>query len=106
MLLQIDKAIPRIFAAPTCRKCGGQCCESYPGSASPVQFGAPDRRKLIVNLVDAFLSGKWQVDWWDGENRGYFVRAAIQGEKRIKSPTWGGACTFLGPRGCVLRAAN
>lgn len=105
-LLQIDKAVSRVFAPPTCRKCGGKCCQAYPGSASPIQFGAPDRERLKTNLVRALRSGNWQVDWYECEERGYFLRPAIVGDHRIKSPSWGGRCTFLTERGCKLTARN
>ena len=91
-----------------CAKCGGKCCKIAPGAAFPKDFGLPgDPTKLKL----AFESGKWAIDWWEGDARKgknelgetYFVRPAIKGkEGNLRDPAWGGECTFLTEVGCSL----
>ena len=88
-----------------CKKCGGECCQSLPGSCSPDDFDG-SRKKII----DAIKSGKYAIDWWEGfdengGNTGYFVRPATKGNKgKIYDASWGGQCTFLSSNGCDLNA--
>lgn len=92
--------------AKLCAECGGKCCKRMPGSAHPDDFGQP----LKENLIAAFRSGNWAVDWWEGDPRpgmyelprGLFVRPAIKGVYRLMDPSWGGECTFLTNTGCSL----
>lgn len=96
-----------------CGPCGGACCKQMPGAAMPEDFGAPDRRRMEQMLTDRLASGRWAIDWWEGDprpgkndlDRGYFVRPATAARRgRIFDPSWGGACTFHGPSGCEIFA--
>jgi Fe-S-cluster containining protein len=94
------------FAKPDlCTPCGGKCCKRLPGSAYPDDF--PTREAL----AHALQSGRWAVDWWEGDaregkyelGRTYYIRPAIKGFEGQKfHPSWGGECTFLTPDGCAL----
>ena len=108
-----------------CSRCGGQCCKAMPGSAWPVDFGLRGRgRKDTSRLVAALKSGRWAIDWYEGDPRqerlaanlqaiarmekAYFVRPATKGKEgwlsgRLYDPSWGGECTFLTGTGCSLR---
>lgn len=89
-----------------CAKCNGDCCKQHPGSTSPKDFGEP----LLDNLIKAFKTGKWAIDWWEGDprntdilSRACFVRPAIKGHKELYHPTWGGECVFFAENvGCEL----
>lgn len=90
----------------TCSACGGRCCKTMPGCAYPEDFG-----QALEKLDSALASGRWAIDWWEGDPRpgkdemskAYFVRPAVKGhEGRIYHGAWGGECTFLGPYGCEL----
>jgi len=86
-----------------CKQCGGKCCKSYPGPATPDDFGAPDRQRMYDELYNALKSGKWTVDWIDQEQELYFVRPAIKGfESSTFDHRYIGECTFLTPTGCEL----
>jgi Fe-S-cluster containining protein len=95
-----------------CAKCGGMCCKEMPGVTSPEQWGIPLDEERVRK---ALRSGKWAVDWWEGDPRGlgyedsgavsigYFIRPAVVGGGRgIFDPTWGGRCVFLRENGCEL----
>lgn len=89
-----------------CKECGGCCCQRLPGATLPEDFQEP----LLESLVTAFSTGKWAVDWWEGDPTGknkismaYFIRPATKGnEGKIKDPSWGGECVFLTENGCIL----
>lgn len=58
------------FQAPEiCAACGGACCRRAPGIAHPEDFGAPDRADLRRRVEAALASGRWAVDWWEGDPR-------------------------------------
>lgn len=88
-----------------CSKCGGACCQALPGINSPQDFNCSEKE-----ILEALKSGKYALDYWDGEfeNTGiydaYFIRPAIQGkEGQLIDPSWGGFCTFWTPEdGCEL----
>jgi len=89
-----------------CKRCGGICCKKMPGACLPDDFGEP----LLENLTQAFRSGFYAVDWWEGDPTGkdmfaygYFVRPKVKGENKIYSPSWGGECIFLKTTGCELK---
>jgi len=102
--------------APTiCGPCGGGCCKAYPGITSPTDFGAPNREVMLHRLTEAFRSGKWAIDWWEGDPRpegervggylskAYFVRPHVRGEEGwLRDATYGGRCTFHTDSGCTL----
>jgi len=86
-----------------CKQCGGKCCKSYPGPATPEDFGAPNKQRMYDELYNALKSGKWTVDWIDQEQELYFVRPAIKGfESSTFDHRYIGECTFLTPTGCEL----
>jgi hypothetical protein len=105
-----------------CAPCGGRCCKTLPGAASPEDFGAPDKSAMLARLTAAFAAGRWAVDWWEGEPSGdvrlrhdvYFPRPiAKDHDAGLLVPyypedmgsTWSPRmfeCTFLGPTGCEL----
>ena len=95
-----------------CGPCGGQCCLKVPGANWPQDFGLPRIKKQLREALD---SGRYAIDWWEGDPRhdyhdddemgcAYFVRPAVKGmEGVLRDPTWGGPCTFLEEGvGCVL----
>ena len=92
-----------------CAVCGGKCCKVMPGSASPEDFGEP----LLERLTDAFKTGKWAVDWWEGDPtgadevaQGFYVRPRVKDVDAIYDPSWGGECIFLNKDGCELPPDN
>lgn len=99
-----------------CRECGGACCRRIPGIAHPEDFGAPNVTALRRRVEAALASGRWAVDWWEGDprahsttrnrrrlDRAYFLRPACAGDEGLlMDPSWGGTCTFLGDNGCSL----
>lgn len=91
--------------ATTCEECGGRCCKNLPGCAFPDDFPTKE------SLQQALESGRWAIDWWEGDPREgqdilrevKYVRPAIQGhEGQRYHPAWGGPCTFLTDTGCEL----
>ncbi|MCX7654104.1 MAG: YkgJ family cysteine cluster protein [Fervidobacterium sp.] len=90
-----------------CKVCGGKCCKTFPGPATPEDFGAPDLEKLRKNLLNSLISGRWTVDWINQENNLYFVRPAVKGfENVVFDHTYNGICTFLTESGCELSFEN
>jgi Fe-S-cluster containining protein len=93
--------------ADLCAPCGGGCCKSMPGSATPEDFGAPDRAVMVTRIRSALASGTWSVDWWEGEcgnfeSPNYLRPATVKGRGRIYDASWGGACVFHGDDGCKI----
>lgn len=92
-----------------CGPCGGACCKSMPGSAMPEDFGAPNRDVMRERISAALASGRWAIDWYEGDptdgdaDSADYMRPATKGkEGRKRDGSWGGACTFHGPMGCAL----
>ena len=92
-----------------CKECGGKCCKRMPGIAFPVDFKKP----LSKSLLKAFRSGKWAIDWYEGDPTNddklcqvYFVRPKIKGTKELFDPAWSGECIFLTEDGCVLEPSE
>ena len=99
-----------------CAVCEKPCCEHMPGVCIPADFGTPNLPKLF----DALESGKYAIDWWEGNpmpmaeqddesrlreahKQGYFVRPATKKEVgNVFDPSWGGECVFLTEKGCEL----
>lgn len=102
------------FISPqVCAECGGMCCKSLPGITSPEDWGAPDKDQMQTRLTEALGSGRYSIDWWDGDPRkgkhririskGYFVRPATKRNSGgIYDPSWVGECVFLADDGCTL----
>lgn len=105
-----------------CGPCGGKCCQNAPGIASPEEFGAPDEAVMRQEIGDRLCTGRWALDWWEGDPRpeperardedgntespsppAYYLRPAVRGhEGALYHPSWGGVCTFHGPTGCEI----
>lgn len=92
-----------------CSLCKGKCCKELPGCCFPEDFGEPLEEKAKIALA----SGKYAIDWWEGDPRenqeelsaAMFIRPAIKGKEGILAdPSWGGECTFLTKMGCSLPA--
>lgn len=89
-----------------CKECGGACCKFMPGECFPEDFGEP----LLENLIEAFESGNWAIDWWEGDprknedklDRAYYIRPRIKGINKLFDPSWGGECIFLNKKVCIL----
>jgi len=77
-----------------------------PGVCLPSDFKKPLRR----SLSEALRSGKYSIDWWEGDPRKhggglskiYFVRPATKNSRELFDLTWGGECVLLTPSGCSL----
>lgn len=93
-------------SAEACRKCNGVCCKALPGMAVPEDFGGD----LLESLTKAFKTGKWAIDWWEGDlpveyngDRGYHVRPKVKNVDNLFDPSCGGVCTFFtSGAGCSL----
>ena len=106
--------------AKTCGACGGKCCKGMPGILAPEDVGAPDRDVMRARLVEMLSSGRYAIDWWEGDPRRKaergdddylgsvdYVRPAVKGyEGQLEHPSWGGECTFLRPDGCSMSFAE
>lgn len=100
-----------VFDKDICKACGGQCCKNCSCVAHPSDFGATTE-EVLKNLEDAFESGMWIIDYWDGgcpglpeDSWGYFVRPRNVGDHPdgIKVGSWGGQCLFFTEeKGCLL----
>lgn len=93
-----------------CSACGGKCCKSYAGASFPDEWQAPNRIAMKSLLKYALSTGKWAVDFWDGDptengdrDKSYFIRPAhTNALGRIVDASWGGTCVFLTRQGCSL----
>jgi Fe-S-cluster containining protein len=92
-----------------CKKCGGKCCSLCPGANFPEDFGLPENKEFLIELLK---SGNYCIDWWEGSpvdgkemDRAYFVRPNYKGYKELYHPDWGGKpCTFWNiNNGCELK---
>jgi hypothetical protein len=92
-----------------CSECGGECCKKMPGSCYPEDFGLPGD---FSSLDVALNSGKYAIDWWEGDARGdmeelsktHYIRPATKDKIGVLyDPSWGGECVFLAKDGCVLK---
>jgi Fe-S-cluster containining protein len=107
-------------SAAICGPCGGKCCKGMPGIFSPEDLGAPNRAAMRERITGMLRTGSYAIDWWDGDPRPgkdyddadylssvEFVRPAVKGHEGVlRHPSWGGACTFLGPTGCAHTFEN
>jgi len=92
-----------------CKECQGECCKTLPGISHPNEFGKTEA-EIFENLVKAFSTDNWAVDWYDNFGpedveygiEGYFVRPKIKGIDNIYDPSWGGECIFLEEKGCIF----
>ncbi len=106
-------SLPVYTDAAMCRRCGGLCCMRAPGISFPEDWsdgaGGVDWRALEV----AIASGRWVIDWWEGDPRpdgdgtiaeAYFVRPSIAHAYFLPygPPPIAGVCIFHDEeRGCT-----
>lgn len=104
------------YVSPLCAPCGGECCKGMPGSTHPDQWGATDDERVAA-IAKALASGRWAIDWWEGDPREgidedealgsvRYIRPAMGSPHRfpVEHPAWGreAPCTFLRSTGCAL----
>lgn len=91
-----------------CQECKGRCCKNIPGIVSPKDLKLP-KTYLLKKYI---ISGKYTIDYWIGDPRTnkneleqvYFIRPSVKGkEGEIPNASWGGECTFLTVKGCILK---
>jgi hypothetical protein len=116
--------LPVIQTGPeACAKCKGACCKHIPGETVPRQWmlsQEPGSQGYLAidwdKVEEAFLSGKWVIDWWEGDprNDSYedgsittapYIRPRHSGSRvglidTLIFPT--GSCAFLTESGCSL----
>lgn len=105
-----------------CAKCGGRCCKNKPGATLPEDFGAPNQKEMQCRIKVALKTGRWTIDWWEGDPRypnislakqwdnpkkylhtaRYIRPAEKEKEGRLTDASWGGECTFLTDKGCEI----
>ena len=96
-----DILIPReanFLNSRACSKCTDPCCKRLPGITLPRDWGDD----MEEQLIKAFQSGKYAIDWYEDEPPLYFVRPAIKTAEGLYDPSWGGECIFLTTTGCEL----
>ena len=82
-----------------CSICKGFCCKRSPAIVYPEDI----KGELKTGLKAILETGKYCIDWWEGDPEIYFIRPATKGnEGKLLDPTWGGECTFLTEEGCSL----
>lgn len=97
-----------------CGACGGKCCTTISGTAHPNDFGAPDKDLMLFRLTAAFASGKWSIDWFNGDPHGldyepttqrtFFIRPGLVGVTTLRDAAHTGICKFWRPtRGCTMK---
>ncbi|MDN5324643.1 MAG: hypothetical protein PWP02_353 [Thermosipho sp. (in: thermotogales)] len=102
MKLKLKRCSNLFINESICKKCGGKCCKYYPGTTLPKDFGT-SKKEIFDNLVIAFKSQRWAIDWIDKNKNLYFVRPAIKGkEGSTFDHSLNGECTFLSENGCLL----
>jgi Fe-S-cluster containining protein len=85
-----------------CKTCGGKCCKTFSGPATPRDFGQ-SKEEIRKNLYKALKSSRWTIDWISQENELYFVRPTVKGfEGSVFDHRYSGECTFLTETGCEL----
>jgi Fe-S-cluster containining protein len=98
-----------------CIICAGKCCKQCPGAAFPEDFKLSKPSDNHNFLVNSLKSGKWCIDWWEGDPRkghdefiiSYFIRPVMKGhENELTHAGWGGECIFLSDKGCTLPAGK
>jgi len=89
-----------------CRKCGGQCCKHGAGGWFP-----GDLPPITEELLNDMLDNGYQFDWWEGnptkeekhnDKTAYYLRPQHTNSiGKVRNPSWGGQCVFLGDSGCT-----
>lgn len=98
-------------AAAICGPCGGRCCQTMPGATFPADWGSTPE-EMTTRLREELTSGRFQVDWWEGDPRpdttptmeqALYVRPTVAGlDGKVYAASWGGVCSLLGVKGCAL----
>lgn len=85
-----------------CSACQGKCCKRAAGIYHPEQV--IEELKILEKTGN--LPQTMQIDAWDSSNElphTMFIRPAhINSKGRLIDYSWGGQCTNLGEKGCVL----
>ena len=107
--------LPVFAPLAECKGCGA-CCKTSPGATVPDDWGNPPN---FDTIRDALTSGRWLVDWWEGDPRldsaqvlrAYYLRPAVvgfEGEAVAREAGFmsvegqEGTCTFHNAkRGCT-----
>lgn len=103
----MTRALPMFERPDVCGPCGGVCCKHMPGAALPEDFGL-SAGDSIAPVRAALASGRWSLDWWEGDprpkkyelSRALFVRPRIVNAP-VADPSFGGRCSWLGEHGCT-----
>jgi hypothetical protein len=82
-----------------CEKCNGRCCKTCSGIYRLSDFGGCTENK-IKNIEEMLHRKQLVIDWWEDEERKYFLRPPHLNSTYPRDPTWGGTCIYLGPKGC------
>jgi hypothetical protein len=81
-----------------CKPCGGKCCQRFPGSCDPEDFGSPGTKPWESKIREAILSGRFCLDDWVEDEQhpdAYFIRPSIIDSIGITyDPSYGGTCNF------------
>ena len=85
-----------------CTKCGGRCCNTFPGITHPEDFDYSERA-----IRSSITIGNYSIDLYDNSVSDWetilFVRPSIKGsEKMIFHESGGGCCTFHEIKSCIL----
>lgn len=91
------ESVDKIFTNYTlCALCKGGCCKSLPGGYHPADIERVFEKPITIGLlVEAFLTEKIAVDWWEGDPRYEF-----EDPRQAHNDGDGlGECYYLRPRG-------
>lgn len=94
--------LPVFVDASLCTPCGGNCCKTYPGIVSPEDVGAPDLERMTQRLEVMLRSGRYTIDWWEGDDVEFVRPAQVGHEGKHRHGGGAGACSLLSESGCVL----
>lgn len=95
-----------------CAECGGKCCLHNGCEVFPCDvFG--DEEPTIEKLMEFLSSGRFAIDWWDGDvepydeyYKVYYIRSRHVGHNDLYDEGWGGKCVSLTDTGCSLDFAH
>lgn len=101
--------VPVFSDMEACAACGGYCCTTMAGATFPEDF----KPNFYQSVRKAMASGRWSIDWWEGDPRigrdqfgqVYYVRPRHKTSgilAKVVDPSWEGTCNFLTETGCEL----
>lgn len=64
----MTQSLPTLQNASICTPCGGRCCKTIPGMTHPDDWGAPNEAEMTDRIKAAFASGRYSLNWWEGES--------------------------------------